>query len=139
MSSPYWKNKQVTLETAKVHTSGTYTGADFTNERNRGVTAVINVTAFTGTNYVPKLQYKDELSGVYVDVVGAAVAAQTAADAASFVAITAHPDATARATAGTTGGGNVVAAVPVSRVMRLVITFSALTTITFNAAVLYHV
>lgn len=145
MSSPYWKNKEVAVETAKVVTTGPYVSADLTNQRTRGLMVALNTTAFTGTSYLMSVEYKDVNSGVYTvpaakfSTEGPATLAQTAAAATDFAAIVIHPDMLAVAAAGTAGAGSKVYAANAPTTFRIRIVYVALTTHTFNLSVHYLV
>ncbi len=70
--------KSVTLHASAAKTA-TFNSADFTNESFRGIKIFLEITAASGTTPTLdiKLQDKDALSGVYVDITGAAFAQKT--------------------------------------------------------------
>lgn len=72
------KNDALTVFTSAARTTTT-NGSDLTNVGARGVMLVLDVTAASGTTPTldVKLQYKDPVSGKYVDIPGAAFAQKT--------------------------------------------------------------
>jgi len=118
-------NQDIIISSSET-TTATYNSPDQDNLNSRGVIVVVDVTAFTGTNYTVSLQIKDELSGKYVSI--AADSAQTATGTRTLLV---YPGAGAAAQ-----GVNVSAGFPLARKWRVVITKTAVSA--FTATVVAH-
>lgn len=117
---------EFTILASAQRSAETYNSDDIINPGFRGFALFIDVTAETGTSTIDvKLQYKDPVSGSYVDLTGGSLAQIT--DTGTFMLLV-YPGAGD----GDAGTDNLVVSAPLPRIFRVVHTVGG-TDFTFSS------